>query len=61
MRIVGASPEEMDGGTWGPAAGLKTVTSLVCQSKGFSKSEMALLLASTPECRHKPLDCIHRR
>ena len=23
MRIVGASPEEMDGGTWGPAAGLE--------------------------------------
>jgi hypothetical protein len=53
---VGASPEEMDGGTWCPAAGLKRVTSLLWTSKTFSESEIALLLASTPMCRHKTLD-----
>jgi len=32
------------------------VTSLVWTSKAFYESEMALLSASTPKCRHKTLD-----
>jgi hypothetical protein len=32
---MGASPEEMDGGTWCPAAGLNRVMSLVWEVKGF--------------------------
>jgi hypothetical protein len=34
---------------------------LVWTSKTFYQSEMALLLASPPECRHKTLDRVPRR
>ena len=45
----------------GSTARFNGVTTLVWESKPFYKSEMALLTASTPQCRQNPLDSAHRR
>jgi hypothetical protein len=62
---MGASPEEMDGGTDESRCTIpKKVMALVWTSKPFQKSEMALLKNPRRQqetCRSKTLDTRHRR